>query len=58
MNSMKRQKDMRPQDEYPPTTTNLGQKMSNILLGKSRGELSIAPERIEQMGQNRADVLL
>ena len=33
----------------PPT--NLGQKMSNILLGKSRGELSIAPERIEQLAQ-------
>ena len=34
INSMKRQKDMTLEDELPP-----GWKVSNILLGKSRGQL-------------------
>ena len=32
------------------------QKESNILLGKSRGQLLIAPERMKQLGQSRNDV--
>ena len=39
MNGMKRQKAMAPEDESP------GQKVSDMLLGKSRGQLLIAPER-------------
>ena len=34
----------------------LDQKVSNIQLGKSRGQLLIAPERIKQLGQSRNDV--
>ena len=49
MNNMKKQKDMTPEDEPP------GQKMSNMLLGKSRGQLLIAPERIKWLGQSRND---
>ena len=37
MNIMKRQKDMIPEDEHP------GQKVSNTLLEKSRGQLLIDP---------------
>ena len=40
MNSMKRQKGMTLENEPP------GWKMSNTLLGKSSGQLLIAPERI------------
>ena len=50
MNSMKRQKDMTREDETPP-----GQKVSNMLLGNSRGQLLIAPERINQLGHRGKD---
>ena len=30
----------------------LGQKVSNMLLGKNRGQLVIAPERMKRLGQN------
>ena len=43
MNNMKRQKDM---------------KVSNMLLGKSRGQLLIAPERMKRLGQSRNSGLL
>ena len=47
MNSMKRQKDMTLEDEpHPP-----GQKGSNVLLGKSEGQLLTAPERMKRPGQ-------
>ena len=39
MNGVKRQKAIAPEDESP------GQKVSDMLLGKSRGQLLIAPER-------------
>ena len=47
MNSMIRQKDMTLQDE-PPSL-----KVSTMILGKSRGQLAIAPERMKQLGQSR-----
>ena len=47
MNSMKKQKDMTPEDH--PT----GQEVANMLLRKSGGQLLIAPERMKQLGQNR-----
>ena len=47
MDSMKRQKDTKLKDESP------GQKVYNMLLGKSRGQLLIAPERMRQLGQGR-----
>ena len=47
MNSMNRQKVLTPEDEPP------GQKVSNMLLGKSGGQLLIAPEIMKQMGQSR-----
>ena len=34
------------------------QKVSNILLGKSRGQLLIAPERMKQLGQSRNNAQL
>ena len=40
-NSMKKQKDMIPEGEPP------GQKVSHMLLGKSRRQLIIAPERMK-----------
>ena len=46
MNSMKRQKDMTSEDYHPP-----GQKVSCVLMGKSRGQLLIAPERMKRQGQ-------
>ena len=39
MNSIRRQKDMTLKDESPH------QEVSNLLLGKSRGQLLIAPEK-------------
>ena len=45
MKSMKRQKTMTPEDEAP------GQKASNMLLGKTGGQLLIAPERMKQLRQ-------
>ena len=50
MNSMKRQKYMILEDEPP------GLKVSSMLLGKSRGQLLIAPERMKQLGQSGNDV--
>ena len=47
--SMKRQKDMTPEDEP------LGQYVSNILLGKSK---EIVSERMKRLGQSRNDVQL
>ena len=44
---MKKQKDMIPEGEPP------GQKVSHMLLGKSGGQLLIAPEIMKQMGQSR-----
>ena len=35
-----------------------GQKVSCMLLEKSRGQLQIAPERMEQLGQSRNDTQL
>ena len=52
MNVMKRQKDMTLEDEPP------GQTGSNMLLGKSGGQLLIAPERMKQLGQSRNDAQL
>ena len=46
MDSMKRQKDMTPENEPP-----LGRKVSSMLLGKSGGQLRIAPERMKWLGQ-------
>ena len=43
---------MTPEDETP------GQKVSNMLLGKCRGKLLIAPERMKQLGQSRNDAQL
>ena len=52
MNSVKSQKDVTP--EYEPA----GQKVSNMLLGKSRGQLLIAPERMNQLGRSGNGVQL
>ena len=41
MNSMRKQKDTIPEGEPP------GQKVSHMLLGKSRRQLLIAPERMK-----------
>ena len=49
MNCIKGQKDLKPKDESP------GWKVPNRLLGKSRRELQIAPERMKQLGQSRND---
>ena len=35
-----------------------GQKVSNMLLGKSRGQLQIAPERMNWLGQSGDDAHL
>ena len=40
------------EDEHP------GRKVSNMLLGKSRGQLLIAPERMKLQGQSRNDTQL
>ena len=45
--SMKRQKNMTPEDGPP------GQKVYNTLLGKSRGQLLVAPERMKWLDQSR-----
>ena len=49
-------KDMTSADEPPPPTS--GQKLSNTLLGKSGGQLLIAPERMKQLGQSGNDAQL
>ena len=43
---------MTVEDENP------GQKESNMLIGKSGGQLLIAPERMKQLGQSRNDAQL
>ena len=49
MNSRKRRKDLVPEDEPPKLDA------SNMLLGKTRGQLLIAPERMKQLGQSGND---
>ena len=48
MNSVRRQKDMTLKDKTPPTP---GWKVSNMLLGKTRGQLLRAPERMKRLGK-------
>ena len=51
MNGMKRQKDMTLEDAAPPPPRPTpGCKVSNILLGKSGGQLLIALERMKWLG--------
>ena len=52
MNTIKKQKDM-AQKMIPP-----GQKVSNMLLGNSGGQLLIASERIKWLGQSKSDLQL
>ena len=52
MNSMKRQKDMTLEDELPRS------KVSSMLLGKSGGQLLIAPEGMQLLGQSGNDTQL
>ena len=52
MNSMKRQKDVTLDNEPP------GWKVSIMLLGKSGGQLLIAPERMKLLDQSRNDAQL
>ena len=49
MNGMERQKIQNRKLRLP------GWKVSNMLLGKSGGQLLIAPERMKQLGQRRND---
>ena len=49
---MKKQKDMTMEDKP------LSQKVSSLLLGKSRGQLLVAPEGTKQLGQSRNDIQL
>ena len=51
--NMKRQKDVTTEDENP-----LDWKVSSVLLGKSRGQLLVAPVRMKRLGQSRNDVQL
>ena len=53
MSSMKRQKDMTLENEPPP-----GQKVSNMLLGKSGWHLLITPDRTMQLGQSKNNTQL
>ena len=46
MNCIKGQKDVTPKESSP------GWKVANMLLGKSRGELLIASEKMKQLGQS------
>ena len=52
MNSMKRRKDV-TLDSEPP-----GWKVSSMLLGKSGGQLLIAPKRMRRLGQRSNDAQL
>ena len=52
MNCIKGQKDMTLKDESP------GLKVSSMLLGKSRGELLTASERMKRLGQSGNDAQL
>ena len=47
---MKKEKDMMLEDEPLPPTP--GQKVGNMLLGKSGGQLLINPGRMKWLGQN------
>ena len=42
----------------PQKMSHPGQKVSNMLLGKSRGQLPIAPERIKHLGQSKNNAQL
>ena len=55
MNNMKRQKIQLLEDD---PSTPPGQKVSNMLLGKSGGQLLIAPERMKQLRKSRNDTQL
>ena len=52
MNSMKRQ------NIWHWKMSPSGRKMSNVLLGKNRGQLLIDTERMKQLGQSRSDAQL
>ena len=52
MNCLKRQKYMTLKHEPPKS------EVSNMLLGKSRGQLLIASERMKHLGQSRNDAQL
>ena len=52
MNIMKKQKHRTLEDELQ------GQKVSSVLLGKSGGQLLIAPESMKRLGQSRNDAQL
>ena len=43
---------------YDTGMSSRGQKASNTLIGKSRGQLQIAPVRMKQLGQSRNDTQL
>ena len=53
VDGMKRQKDMMPEDQ--PL---LRWKVSDMLLGKSRGQLLIDPVSVKRLGESRNDALL
>uniref|UniRef100_A0A8D2L671 Uncharacterized protein n=1 Tax=Varanus komodoensis TaxID=61221 RepID=A0A8D2L671_VARKO len=42
----------------PWTMSPSGQKVSNMLLGKSRGLVLVAPERMKRLGQSQKDTQL
>ena len=52
MDSVKKQKDMTPEDESPRTEGAL------YTTGKSRGQLQISPKRIKWLGQSENDAQL
>ena len=52
MKCIKRQKDLTLKDEPP------GQKVSSMLLGKSRGQLLTAPKRMKLLDQSENDAQL
>ena len=56
MSCVKGQKDMSPRTYQKMSP--LGQKVSNILLVKSGGELLIAPERMKWLGQSGNNIQL
>ena len=53
MTSMKRKKIWHQKDEPPSSAP--GQKVSSMLLGKTKGQLLIAPERMKWLGQRGND---
>ena len=56
VNHTQRQKDITPKYSPPPICP--GQKVSNMLLGKSRGQLLTASERMKWLSQSRNDAQL